>query len=67
MQHAKNFPNHEDNIKITANSDTKNIFPIFTSATSGYVISLITYYFDDIYMMYTIFLKKFVRNNCIFI
>ena len=54
MQRAKNFPNHEDNIKITANSDTKNIFPIFTSATSGYVISLITYHFDDIYMMYTI-------------
>ena len=26
MQRAKNFPNHEDNIKITANSDTKNIF-----------------------------------------
>ena len=51
MQHAKNFPNHEDNIKITANSDTKNIFPIFTSATSGYVISLITYYFDDIHTM----------------
>ena len=54
MQRAKNFPNHEDNIKITANSDTKNIFPIFTSATLCYVISLIAYYFDDIHMMYTI-------------
>ena len=53
MHHAQNFPNHEDNIKITANSDTKNIFPIFTSATlNGYVISLITYYFDDIYTMF---------------
>lgn len=57
MQHAKNFPNHEDNIKITANSDTKNIFPIFTSATLCYVVSLIAYSFDDIHMMYTIYLK----------
>ena len=54
MQRAKNFPNHEDNIKITANSDTKNIFPIFTSATSGYVISLITYHVVDIYIIYTV-------------
>ena len=58
MQRAKNFPNHEDNIKITANSDTKNIFPIFTSATLCYVISLIAYSFDDMYMMYTIRLPR---------